>query len=143
VPKHNTSGAYPKLSSWEVDRTDRLIQLFSTASALRSDSRSLVNQIRGSLTEMRELRGKLREQGAQFKTAETNGNARPQVNASPDYGLTRREYEVARLLAEGRSNAAIARELQISAHTARHHTQRVLSKLKVHSRAAAGAKLRW
>jgi DNA-binding CsgD family transcriptional regulator len=32
--------------------------------------------------------------------------------------------------------------LGISAHTARHHTQRVLAKLKVHSRAEAGAKLR-
>ena len=32
--------------------------------------------------------------------------------------------------------------LGISPHTARHHTQRVLDKLGVHSRAAAGARLR-
>jgi DNA-binding NarL/FixJ family response regulator len=49
-------------------------------------------------------------------------------------GLTRREAQVARLLARGRSNQAIAQELNISAHTARHHTQRILSKLEVHSR---------
>jgi DNA-binding CsgD family transcriptional regulator len=58
------------------------------------------------------------------------------------FGLTGRELEVAHLLAEGRSNAAIARTLSISPHTARHHTQRVLGKLGVHSRAEAGARLR-
>jgi DNA-binding NarL/FixJ family response regulator len=56
--------------------------------------------------------------------------------------LTRREAEVAELLSQGRSNQAIARALNISEHTARHHTQRILSKLEVHSRGEAGAKLR-
>ena len=46
------------------------------------------------------------------------------------------------LLAQGRSNVAIAKTLGISTHTARHHTQRVLAKMRVHSRAEAGAKLR-
>lgn len=60
----------------------------------------------------------------------------------PAYGLTERESDVARLLAEGRRNWAIATELGISPHTARHHTQRVLAKLGVHSRAEAVARLR-
>ena len=55
------------------------------------------------------------------------------------FGLTARETEVAMLLAQGRSNVAIAKTLGISTHTARHHTQRVLAKMKVHSRAEAGA----
>lgn len=58
------------------------------------------------------------------------------------YGLTDRELEVAALLADGRGNAAIAVALSISPHTARHHTQHVLGKLGVHSRAEAGARLR-
>ncbi|HZN99276.1 MAG TPA: LuxR C-terminal-related transcriptional regulator, partial [Gemmatimonadales bacterium] len=58
------------------------------------------------------------------------------------FGLTQREEQVAILLAHGRSNQTIARELQISVHTARHHTQRILSKLQVHSRGEAGAKIR-
>ena len=59
-----------------------------------------------------------------------------------EYGMTPREVEVALLLSEGLSNSALARQLSISPHTARHHTQRVLGKLGVHSRAEAGARLR-
>ena len=59
-----------------------------------------------------------------------------------EYGMTPREVEVALLLSEGLSNSALARQLGISPHTARHHTQRVLGKLGVHSRAEAGARLR-
>lgn len=46
------------------------------------------------------------------------------------------------MLAEGCSNVTVAERLGISPHTARHHTQRVLAKLGVHSRSAAGAVLR-
>lgn len=51
------------------------------------------------------------------------------------YSLTDREIEVARLLVEGRSNAEISRALGVSTHTARHHTENVMMKLHVHSRA--------
>jgi DNA-binding CsgD family transcriptional regulator len=50
-------------------------------------------------------------------------------------GLTARELEVAHHLVAGRSNAAIADSLGISPYTARHHTERVLGKLGVKSRA--------
>lgn len=46
------------------------------------------------------------------------------------------------LLAEGMSNAQVAEALGVSSHTARHHTESVLLKLGVHSRAAAGAVVR-
>jgi DNA-binding CsgD family transcriptional regulator/PAS domain-containing protein len=52
------------------------------------------------------------------------------------FGLTPREVEVALLLAEGRSNDAIAEALVISSHTARHHVQKVLRKLGAASRSA-------
>ena len=50
--------------------------------------------------------------------------------------LTMRETQVAELLAQGRRNAEIARALSMSEATARHHTERVMAKLGVHSRAA-------
>ena len=52
------------------------------------------------------------------------------------HGLTRRQAEVALLLANGMTDNAIAEKLFISPHTARNHSKRVLVKLGVHSRAA-------
>ncbi len=56
-------------------------------------------------------------------------------------GLTKREADVARLLAERRSNLEIAAALCISPHTARHHTEQVLVKLGLHSRAGVWGRL--
>jgi DNA-binding NarL/FixJ family response regulator len=53
--------------------------------------------------------------------------------------LTPREADVARLLALGKSNAEIAAALGISEHTGRRHTEQVLAKLGVRSRAAVAA----
>lgn len=50
------------------------------------------------------------------------------------YRLTAREAEVAERLLGGASNKRLALELGISAHTARHHTERVFAKLGVRSR---------
>lgn len=57
------------------------------------------------------------------------------------HGLTPKEARVARLLAARRSNEEIACELFISSHTARHHTESVLQKLGVRSRAQVHAAL--
>ena len=57
------------------------------------------------------------------------------------HGLTARECEVAKLLAKGMRNDAIAAALGISANTALRHTERVLRKLGIHSRAAVAAAL--
>jgi DNA-binding CsgD family transcriptional regulator len=50
------------------------------------------------------------------------------------FSLTPQEARVAMLLAEHRSNRDIADRLGVSVHTARHHTERVLAKLDIHSR---------
>ncbi len=57
------------------------------------------------------------------------------------FGLTRKEAEVALLLAQRKSTPEIARELHSSPHTIRHHVRRVLAKLGVHSRRAVAATL--
>lgn len=51
------------------------------------------------------------------------------------YGLTTQELRVARLIAIGLRNEAIARRLHISPHTARRHTEHILEKLGIASRA--------
>jgi len=55
------------------------------------------------------------------------------------FGLTRREVEVAVLLAQGLPNNSVARALYISPHTARRHTERVMAKLDVPARAQVAA----
>jgi DNA-binding CsgD family transcriptional regulator len=57
----------------------------------------------------------------------------------PLNGLTRREADVARLVAAGLATKVIAFRLGISPHTARHHTERVFEKLGVRSRAGVAA----
>jgi DNA-binding NarL/FixJ family response regulator len=118
---------------------EQIMDLLSRFSSLSNNNQHLLNEIRGTIDELRELRGKLLSSNP--VTQEPDGQSQLQ-DLRQRFGLTRREVEVAKLLALGRSNQAIARELKISSHTARHHTQRILSKLEVHSRAEAGAKLR-
>ena len=58
------------------------------------------------------------------------------------YGLSAREIEVARLVANGLSNAEVAEKLGVSYFTARNHVERLLSKLGVGNRSRVGAVLR-
>jgi DNA-binding NarL/FixJ family response regulator len=128
-----------------VDKTletvpaEKFVNLVSRFSSLRHNNQHLLSEMRLTLSELRELKGRLLTRNA--RVYEPNRTGKPEDFARR-FGLTRREAQVALLLARGRSNQAIARELKISSHTARHHTQRVFSKLEVHSRAEAGAKLR-
>jgi DNA-binding NarL/FixJ family response regulator len=55
------------------------------------------------------------------------------------FGLTARELEVLRLIATGRTNAAIARELFLSVKTVDRHVSNIFTKLDVSTRAAATA----
>ena len=57
----------------------------------------------------------------------------------PRTQLSRRELEVLRLLAEGKTDQEIAAELRVSYRTVTTHVGRVYAKLGVRSRAAAAA----
>jgi DNA-binding CsgD family transcriptional regulator len=56
-----------------------------------------------------------------------------------EHGLSRREIQVLRLVAAGKSNREIATELVISEHTVARHVQNIYTKLHLSSRAAATA----
>lgn len=54
--------------------------------------------------------------------------------------LTEREYEVLKLVVEGKSNSEIAQELNISEHTAKAHVCNIIQKLVVDDRTQAAVK---
>ena len=56
-------------------------------------------------------------------------------------GLTEREVAILRLVAAGRTNSAIAHELQLSPRTVAKHLEHVYRKLGVSSRAAAVSRM--
>jgi ATP/maltotriose-dependent transcriptional regulator MalT len=56
-----------------------------------------------------------------------------------NHGLSRRELEVLRLVAAGKTNRQIASELVVSEHTVARHVQNIFNKLGVSSRTAATA----
>lgn len=62
---------------------------------------------------------------------------RPRLRVERPGGLSRRELEVLRLVAEGRSSAEVATELFISYRTAEHHIQHIYTKIGVSNRASA------
>ncbi|MCA1832175.1 MAG: HD domain-containing phosphohydrolase [Actinomycetota bacterium] len=68
---------------------------------------------------------------------EAAGHATSRVRRDWPMGLSDRQVEVLRLVADGHSNRAIAEQLHISARTAEHHVQDVYAKIGVSSRAAA------
>ena len=61
------------------------------------------------------------------------------VEDAPAFGLTRREQDVLRLVAQGRTNRQIAAELYISPKTASVHVSNILGKLAVTGRGEAAA----
>lgn len=65
----------------------------------------------------------------------------PEAELREAFGLTPAEVRVATLIARGRSNAEISRDLSISPHTARRHTERILLKMSIRSRAEVATKV--
>ena len=72
--------------------------------------------------------------------AATLSRARPRPQSLPE-PLSERELEVLRLVALGRSNADIARELVVEVATVKTHLNNLYRKLDVHSRTQAVARV--
>lgn len=68
---------------------------------------------------------------------EAAGRRPPRIARSAPAGLTDREHEVLRLLAEGCSNREVAARLVISSRTAEHHVQHIYEKIGLSTRAGA------
>jgi DNA-binding NarL/FixJ family response regulator len=67
------------------------------------------------------------------------GLGRDRGRSGSQHGLTDRELEVLRLVASGKTNKAIARELSLSEKTVDRHVSNIFTKLDVPTRAAATA----
>ena len=73
------------------------------------------------------------------RVAVLSGQRKP---PEPPVGLTLRERQIAGLIARGRSNKEIARELSIEVSTVKNHVHHMLEKLGVAGRAEAAARVR-
>ncbi len=82
----------------------------------------------------REVEALARRAGIALESA-TDSDA----GTASEFGLTDRELEVLRLIAEGRTNRQIGEQLFITTKTASAHVSHILSKLGVRNRAEAGA----
>ncbi|MEI9952980.1 MAG: LuxR C-terminal-related transcriptional regulator [Pseudomonadota bacterium] len=95
----------------------------------------------GAMLEAQAARVEFQSLGAMFDVAEIerlSRSADATVTLNPG-GLTTRELEVLRLVAVGKTNKLIARELCLSEKTVDRHLSNILAKLAVPSRAAATA----
>jgi ATP/maltotriose-dependent transcriptional regulator MalT len=88
--------------------------------------------------ELDAARGAFSELRAAPDIARVDELARATASGS-EQGLTRRELEVLRHVAAGRSNKAIARDLALSSRTVDRHLSNIFDKLAVSSRSAATA----
>jgi DNA-binding CsgD family transcriptional regulator/tetratricopeptide (TPR) repeat protein len=128
------------VASWEERgrRWEALWARLDLASALLRSSRfvdaiALVNEVRAAAVEM----------GAQpllIRADELSRTAKGRgAQQEPWHPLTTREFEVARKVAEGLTNAELADELSISPKTASSHVEHILAKLGASRRAEIAA----
>jgi DNA-binding CsgD family transcriptional regulator len=93
------------------------------------DATNLVNEVRAAATEM--AAEPLLARAEQLaRTARGRGSEQELWHP-----LTTREFEVARLVADGRTNAEVAEELGISPKTASAHIEHIFAKLGLSRRA--------
>jgi PAS domain S-box-containing protein len=97
----------------------------------RPDASSILHLFR-DVTASKEIETLVRQRLAQAQPAAPPDGAPP-----PE--LTRREFEILRLIASGANTRTIAERLGVSPTTVRNHIQNILRKLDVHSRLEAAA----
>ncbi len=72
-----------------------------------------------------------------FRSEPPAGEFTPNERAQASLGITERERQVLQLLADGRSNKEIARQLSLSPNTVKTHVARLFEKLRVARRTEA------
>jgi DNA-binding CsgD family transcriptional regulator len=100
--------------------------------------------VQSAAATFRQLGARAAARRAQQRLSELRGPAtRGRANFSKidPHGLTRRQREVADLLAAGNSDAAIAAALHLSPKTVSHHVEAILTKLDVGNRVQAAREL--
>jgi ATP/maltotriose-dependent transcriptional regulator MalT len=126
-----------------------LPQPYELAQALLASARELLSkgerdQAQALLQEVAAIAPEPLRQEAQQLAARGRLHLRDKPGAQPNpamLGLTAREMDVLRLVAEGKSNRQIAADLFISGNTAGVHVSRILAKLGVATRTEAARKL--
>jgi len=118
------------------DMRERLAAVVATTGELERNRSQLMERMLTTVKQMEALRDRLAQNPDGQDEALVSSLA---IRLARKYQLTPRELEVAILLSGGAPNAVIASSLRISEHTARHHTRHILVKLRLHSRARAGA----
>lgn len=121
--------------SWRGDMVD-LIALTHALTRLEALLRVLLSpqQHRQCATLLPALHAAIRVVSRPGRVSVAAGNVSDKA-LRQHFHLTKREGEVLRLLLQGEPNSGIADALHVSEHTAHHHTERILRKLHVHSRA--------
>ena len=112
----------------------------AAAASAASEADALARQM-GAAPLLEEIEALIRR--ARLRPIATESPAREDDDAAPDeaerLGLTAREAEVLRLVADGLSNSQIAEQLFISRKTASVHVSNILAKLGVSTRVEAAA----
>jgi DNA-binding CsgD family transcriptional regulator len=128
------------VATWEERgcRYEALWARLDLASALLRSSRfvdatALINEVHAAAVEMG-AEPLVTRAGLLLRTARGRGE-----DQEPWHPLTTREFEVARKIAEGLTNAELAGELSISPKTASSHVEHILAKLGVSRRAEIAA----
>ena len=130
-------------NSWRMAAANRLIHpyrlIMTNATGSRLALRVSILTARGpggpELVHLVEFAAERSDANVESSEPENNRAAREYARA----GLTLRELEVLRHLAEGHSTKETARRLEISTTTVRNHVSRCLQKLDAHSRVEAVA----
>ena len=129
------AGYRPELAWTCCDYADALLQRASTSSVRTDDRQKAMSLLDESLSISAELSMRPLRERAQDRL-DRSGAIAPDA---PDYpkGLSQREVEVLRLLAQGKSNREIGVELVITEGTVRRHVSNVYQKIGATNRSEA------
>lgn len=136
----------PAPDAFDATPTSMVEMVDDVCARLRSLTRlidGLAETIPPSAAEARARAAHLKESCERIQTEVMDMIARPALEADDLLQtLTRREREIALLIADGFGNDGIAERLSISEATVKTHASRIFAKLGVRQRAAVAAKIR-